>query len=164
MEDRAFSDDDYRAIAAFRAGLRRFLRFSEDAARAAGLSPQQHQLLLSVRGHAGADPPTIGQLAEALQIRHHSTVGLVDRMEHAGYVRREGSVVDNRRVHVVITPAGESILRSLTAAHQREHRHLREALLALTADVDNIASAGAAAPAMTAAPADPGPGGDEPAG
>jgi DNA-binding MarR family transcriptional regulator len=120
------SDDDYRALADFRAGLRRFLRFSEDAARDAGLTPQQHQLLVAVRGHAGPEPPTIGEIAGALQIKHHSVVGLVDRMSEGGYVRRVGSTVDSRRVHVVITPAGEEMLQTLTAAHRQEHRQLAD--------------------------------------
>src|SRR5215475_8060129 len=93
VREQPLSDDDYRALAAFRAGLRRFLRFSEDAARAAGLTPQQHQLLVAVRGHAGPEPPTIGELADALQIKHHSAVGLIDRMTEAGYVRRASSTV-----------------------------------------------------------------------
>jgi DNA-binding MarR family transcriptional regulator len=131
-----FTDDDYRAIAAFRAGLRRFIRFSEDAARAAGLSPQQHQLLVAIRGHPGSEPPTIGDLARALQIKHHSAVGLVDRMEQGGYVQRKGSTIDNRRVHVVIAPAGEAVLRSLTAAHRQEHQHLHELLQRLTAELE----------------------------
>jgi DNA-binding MarR family transcriptional regulator len=133
-------DEDYRTIAAFRAGLRRFVRFSEDAARAAGISPQQHQLLLAIRGHAGPEPPTIGDLAEALQIRHHSAVGLVDRTSQSGYVRREGSTVDSRRVHVLLTPEGEAILRSLTAAHRREHRQLLQLLQGLTAQVEQGSS------------------------
>lgn len=128
-----FDDDDYRALAAFRAGLRRFVRFSEDAARAAGLSPQQHQLLLAVRGHDGPEPPTIGDLADALQIRHHSAVGLIDRMEDGGLVRRERSAIDSRRVHVAISPAGEDVLRSLTAAHRQELRRLSELLRPLAA-------------------------------
>jgi DNA-binding MarR family transcriptional regulator len=157
-EEPPFSDEDYRAIAAFRAGLRRFVRFSENAARAAGLSPQQHQILVAIRGHPGAEPPTIGDLAEALQIRHHSAVGLVDRMVHGGYVRREPSTVDSRRVHVVITPAGEDALRALTSAHRREHRQLQDLLHRLTEQV-----AAAAATASTAerdagsAPADVAP-------
>lgn len=128
-----FGDDDYRALAAFRAGLRRFVRFSEDAARAAGLSPQQHQLLLAVRGHEGPEPPTIGDLAEALQVRHHSAVGLIDRMEEGGFVRRERSAIDSRRVHVAITSAGEDVLRSLTAVHRQELRRLGELLRPLAA-------------------------------
>lgn len=137
VEERPFSDEDYRAIAAFRAGLRRFVRFSEDAARAVGLSPQQHQLLVAIRGHVGPEPPTIGDLAEALQIRHHSAVGLVDRMVQGGYVRRETSTVDSRRVHVLITPEGEAVLRSLTAAHRREHRQLQELLQRLVVEAES---------------------------
>jgi DNA-binding MarR family transcriptional regulator len=136
VEERPFSDEDYRAIAAFRAGLRRFVRFSEDAARAVGLSPQQHQLLVAIRGHAGPEPPTIGDLADALQIRHHSAVGLVDRMVHGGYVRRETSTVDSRRVHVLITPEGDAVLRSLTAAHRREHHQLQALLQRLIVEAE----------------------------
>jgi DNA-binding MarR family transcriptional regulator len=132
VAERPFSDDDYRTLAAFRAGLRRFLHFSEEAARTAGLSPQQHQLLIAIRGHGGSEPPTVGELATALRIRHHSAVGLIDRMTRAGYVRREGSTADNRRVHVAITPAGDALLRSLTAAHRQEHRQLATLLRQLT--------------------------------
>lgn len=139
MDEIPFTDNDYQALAAFRAGLRRFLHFSEDAARAAGLSPRQHQLLIAIRGHAGGAPPTIGELAEALQVRHHSAVGMVDRMEQGGFVRRMGSTVDNRRVHVLITPAGEAVLRSLTTAHQQEYQHLHEVLQRLTAELTTLA-------------------------
>lgn len=132
MTGQPLTDDDYRALAAFRRGLRRFLRFSEDAARAAGLTPQQHQILVAIRGHEGADLPTIGDLADALQIKHHSAVGLVDRMVEAGYLRRVASTVDNRRVHVSITQEGDAVLRSLTAAHRQEYRRLEQLLGELT--------------------------------
>jgi DNA-binding MarR family transcriptional regulator len=134
--EKPLNDVDYRALAAFRAGLRRFLRFSEEAARGAGLTPQQHQLLVAIRGHPGPHPPTIGELAEALQIRHHSAVGLVDRMEQGGYVRRGASTLDNRRVFVLITPTGEAMLRSLTAAHRLEYRRLAEVVRDLTERLD----------------------------
>src|SRR4051794_28052410 len=129
----AVSDEEYRALAAFRAELRRFMRFSEEEARAAGLSPQQHQLLLAVRGHAGSTPPTIGDLAVALQVKPHSMVGLINRMAQAGYVQREPSAVDQRAVHVVLTARGEDVLRSLTAAHRSEHRQLAVELRRLIA-------------------------------
>src|SRR3954465_10229842 len=122
------SDEEYQALAAFRAELRRFLGFSEEAARAAGLSPQQHQLLLAVRGHAGEMPPTVGDLATALQVKPHSMVGLINRMVQAGYVKREPSTVDQRAVHVVLTTRGEDVLRSLTSAHRSEHRQLDRVL------------------------------------
>lgn len=136
MSDQALSDDDFRALAAFRAGLRQFLRFSEDAARAVGLTPQQHQLLVAVRGHAGPEPPTIGEIADALQIKHHSAVGMIDRMVEAGYIQRTPSTVDSRRVHIVITPAGDQILHSLTDAHRQEHRLLEDVLRDVTTRFD----------------------------
>lgn len=124
MADDAISDDEYRALAAFRAELRRFLRFSEDSARAAGLSPQQHQLLLAVRGHPGDTSPTVGELAGALQVKPHSMVGLINRMVQAGYLQREPSPSDQRAVHVVLTDSGNRVLRSLTAVHRSEHLQL----------------------------------------
>jgi DNA-binding MarR family transcriptional regulator len=137
MQDKPLSSHDFQALAAFRAALRRFVRFSEDAARDAGLTPQQHQLLVAIRGHVGPEPPTVGELAEVLQIKHHSAVGLVDRVEQRGLARREPSTVDNRRVHVVITAAGEDVLRSLTTAHREEHRQLAGVLRNLTEQLED---------------------------
>lgn len=133
LSDRQISDAEYQALAAFRAELRRFLRFSEDVARAAGLSPQQHQLLLAIRGFSGNTPPTIRDLAAALQVKHHSMVGLINRTEQAGYLRREPSPRDQRPVQIVLTSGGEEVLRSLTAAHWSEHRELERVLRHLLA-------------------------------
>ena|SRR5690242_10966604 len=133
MPEPTIGDEEYRALAAFRAELRRFLRFSEDSARAAGLSPQQHQLLLAIRGHPGNTPPTVGDLAAALQVKPHSMVGLINRMVQAGYLQREPSPVDQRAVHVVLTVTGKDVLRSLTAAHRSEHRQLDRVLRRLLA-------------------------------
>ncbi|MGH2533940.1 MAG: MarR family winged helix-turn-helix transcriptional regulator [Thermomicrobiales bacterium] len=133
----SLTDDDYHTIAAFRAGLRRFLRFSEDAARSIGLTPRQHQLLLAIRGTSAAGAPTIGDLALALQIRHHSAVGLVNRLEDHGLVRREGSTVERRKVHVHLTDKGADMLRSLTQAHRREYRLLVESVQPL---LDRVAA------------------------
>ena len=127
------SNAEYQALASFRAELRRFLRFSEEAARAAGLSPQQHQLLLAIRGFPGEAAPTVGDLADALQVKHHSMVGLINRTVQAGFLRREPSPVDQRAVHVVLTPQGEEILRALTVAHRSEHRQLKRVLRQLIA-------------------------------
>jgi len=134
--EKPLTDEDFQALAAFRAALRQFVRFSEEAAREAGLTPQQHQALVAIRGHVGDEPPTVGELAEALQVKHHSAVGLVDRIVQRGFARREPSTVDNRRVHVAITPAGDDVLRSLTAAHREEHRQLADVLRQLTAEYD----------------------------
>ena len=118
------SDADYVQLAELRAGLRRFLRFSEDAARAAGLTPSQHQALLAIRGWGVAAGPTIGELAERLQVRHHSAVGLVDRLVRLGLLRRRRSTADRRRIALAVTARGERLLASLSAAHREELRRL----------------------------------------
>lgn len=122
---------DYEQLAAFRYALRQFLRFSEEAAEAVGLKPQQHQALLAIRGFPGRDSVTIGELAERLQIRHHSTVGLVDRLVGLGFVTREQSSEDRRQVLVRLTPAGEEILERLSIAHRDELLRLRPELMTL---------------------------------
>jgi DNA-binding MarR family transcriptional regulator len=116
---------EYRALARFRFALRVFLRFSEDAARAVGLTPNQHQLLLAVRGHAG-EPPTITEVAEWLQLRHNSTVELVDRVVEAGLLERQVDDRDRRRQRLVLTDHGEELLRSLSTSHREELRRFRE--------------------------------------
>jgi len=134
---------DYRALADFRYHIRRFLHMSEEAARAAGLEPQQHQLLLAVKGLPEDDLPTIKRLAERLQLRHHSVVGLVDRLERAGLVLRRRDPNDQRRVLVVLTERGEELLERLTRFHERELKSLAPALMAtLEAIVPAAASRG----------------------
>ena len=118
------TDDDYRRLLELRTGLRRFLRWSADRAEAAGVTPAQHQLLLAVRGHVGDAPPTIGDLAGYLLLRHHGAVQLVDRAESAGLVARERDESDHRVVHVVLTPAGERVLAELAADHLEELRRV----------------------------------------
>src|SRR5689334_14915955 len=93
-------DDQYRELLAFRTGLRRFLRWSEEQAAAAGLTPQQHQLLLAIRG--SATPPSVGDVADLLLLRHHSAVELVDRAEQAGLVIRGSDPVDRRLVRLAV--------------------------------------------------------------
>lgn len=109
---------DYQALAEFRYQIRRFLRFSEQAARRAGLEPAQHQLLLAVKANAGE--PTIGELAERLQLQHHSTVGLVDRLAECGLVLRHRAEGDRRQVRVRLTPNGQAVLRKLSLDHRAE--------------------------------------------
>lgn len=128
------SDDDYLTLAAFRAALRGFLRVSEDLAHDLGLTPQQHQALLAVRGYPGGDP-TIGQLAQRLQVHHNSAVGLVTRLAKQGYVRREASKEDLRRMHVSLTPKGHGVLDKLTEAHRIELRKIGPEIVQLLAEL-----------------------------
>jgi DNA-binding MarR family transcriptional regulator len=117
---RALTDGDYRALAGFRRSLRQFLHFSEDAARAVGLTPAQHQLLLAVKGHGGNGPPSVGEVADALQLRHHSAVELVDRAETAGLLARRPDRDDGRRHLLALTPDGETKLAELSWLHRDE--------------------------------------------
>lgn len=118
------SDTDYLTLAAFRAALRRFLRSSEAIAHGLGLTPQQHQVMLAVRGFPGKTDPTVGELAARLQVNHNSAVGLVTRLEDQGYLRRDRCDGDRRRVRVTLTPKGHGILDKLTEAHRIELRHV----------------------------------------
>lgn len=129
-------DEEYRRILEFRTRLRQFLHWSEAQARSAGLTPAQHQLLLAVRGHPGKLPPTIGDLAGYLLLQHHSVVGLVDRAERAGLVRRVGDVEDRRVVRVELEPKGAEALEHLTAANLAELRSLARAISLLDGDGD----------------------------
>ena len=108
---------------AFRDGLRRFLHWSEQQAKAAGLTGAQYQLLLAVRGHP--DAPSVGDVADHLLLRHHSAVELVDRAERAGLVRRVPDASDQRVVRLELTPDGEASLAELAAAHLEELSRLR---------------------------------------
>jgi DNA-binding MarR family transcriptional regulator len=119
---------DYEALAAWRDGLRRFLRFSQDAARAAGLPPQQHQALLAIKGFTGRNHMLIGELATSLQLRHHSVVGLIDRLVRRQLVCRSVAEDDRRQVEVRLTPQGESLVRTLSVAHLEELRRLQPEL------------------------------------
>ena len=120
----ALTDDDYRHLLSVRTGLRRFLFWSAQQAEAAGLTPAQHQLLLAVRGHPGAEDPTVGEVADHLLLRHHSAVQLVDRAAVAGLLSRRRDTEDRRVVHVALTPKGTLLLESLAAAHLEELRRM----------------------------------------
>jgi DNA-binding MarR family transcriptional regulator len=113
-------DAHYQLLAEIRHRIRRFLAFSERRARAAGLEPQQHQLLLAVRAGLGA--AGIGDLARRLLLRHHSAVELVDRLERRGLVARRRDAADGRRVLVRLTPRGERVLARLSEHHLAELR------------------------------------------
>lgn len=120
---------DYRALAEFRYQIRRFLSFSERAARAAGIEPQQHQLLLALKGLPTDRQPTMGAIAERLCVTHHTAVGLVDRLGVAGLVERVRGARDRRQVHVRITQTGEALLSRLSAEHKEQLQTVGPTLL-----------------------------------
>jgi DNA-binding MarR family transcriptional regulator len=122
------SDVQYTQLLEFRTSLREFLHWSEERAQAAGLSPAEHQLLLAIRGHPGPDPPTIGDVARSLLLRHHSAVQLVDRAEKRDLVRRQPDPRDGRVVRLQLTPLGRRRLRGLSARHLEEIAKLAPAL------------------------------------
>jgi DNA-binding MarR family transcriptional regulator len=122
------SASDFQNLLAFRTSLRRFLHWSQTQARAVGLTPAQHQLLVAIKGHPGSQDPTISELAEYLLLRHHSVVELVDRAVNAGIVARSRDAEDGRLTRVMLTPDGEARLRRLGPAHLDELRNLAPVL------------------------------------
>ena len=132
---RPVSPSEYETLAAFRHALARFLGFSEAAAAAAGLTPRQYQALLALKGSGGT--LTIGDLAQRLQIHHHSAVGLVDRLEALGLVRRTADADDRRRVHVAPTAKGELRVARVAAVHRDE---LQQTAATLRALLDRLAA------------------------
>jgi DNA-binding MarR family transcriptional regulator len=121
------SDPEYQVLARFRFALRVFLRFSEQAARAVGVTPSQHQLMLAIRGFPTGQP-TISDVAEWLQLRRHSTGELIDRAIEADLVQRHVDPDDKRRQRLTLTPRGADILASLSTAHQIELQRFRQDL------------------------------------
>ncbi len=114
------SKSEYELLADFRYTLRRFLRFSEAAANKLGLTPQQHQALLAIKGYPGRERITIGELAERLQIRHHSAVGLVDRLEAEDLIKRSPEASDRRKVYISLSAHGSAMIEQLSALHREE--------------------------------------------
>lgn len=124
------SAGDYQALGAFRYQIRRFLHFSEEAARTEDLEPQQHQMLLAILVLGDAGGPTVGKLAEHLLIRPHSAVGLADRLAERGLVERTRGGDDHREVRLRLTRAGRAKLRRLSAQHRDELRRSGPLLVA----------------------------------
>lgn len=122
---RELSDADYRSLARFRYALRVFLRFSEEAARARGLTPAQHQLMLAVRGFPGEGAPSVADVSEALQLRNHSALELARRAEEAGLVELHTDPDDARRQLLRLTDVGAEHLAALSALHRDELRRFR---------------------------------------
>ena len=133
-----------RALAEFRYTLRKFLHFSEEAAVSAGLTPQQHQALLAVAGFPEGETVSIGDLAERLKIRHHSAVGLVNRLVTEGLMERTPRTNDRRKVSLALTPRGNAILQTLSETHRdelrREGPHLVALLQSLITDTNSRAN------------------------
>lgn len=117
---RALTDADYARLLAFRTRLRAFERWSQERAGELGLTSAQHQLLLAVRGHGDQRGPTIGEVADYLLVRHHTVVGLLDRMEAQGLVERRPDASDQRVVRLAITARAAGALSELSAAHLEE--------------------------------------------
>lgn len=129
---------EYEALAAFRYELRKFIHFSEAAAQNAGITPQQHQALLAIKGFPGREEITIGELAERLQLRHHSVVGLIDRLVIERLVSRVQSETDRRQVLVHLSNQGEKMLEKLSNIHRTQLKQLGPELNSLIERLNNI--------------------------
>jgi DNA-binding MarR family transcriptional regulator len=132
----ALPKTSYEALADFRYAIRQFLAFSEEAAGAAGLTPQQHQVLLAIKGSRAGDALGIQELASRLLLRHHSVVEQVDRLEARALVRRVPDPSDGRRVKVQLTPKAERLLQTLSIAHLDELRSIKPAFQTLIEQFD----------------------------
>ncbi|MFD7154202.1 MarR family winged helix-turn-helix transcriptional regulator [Kribbella sp. NPDC059898] len=128
MTTEALTKADFEALARFRFGIRRYLRFSEQTVREHGLTPQQYQLMLALKGYPGRDWATLRELADRLQLRHHSVGELVDRAQAQELVRRDPHPDDARAVQVRLTPQGERALGRLSALHRDELRRMSAVL------------------------------------
>lgn len=134
----ALTQQDFAALLEFRTRLRRFLLWSEQHAKAAGLTARQHQLLLAIKGHSDQRGPTVGELADYLVLRHHSTVELIDRAEEAQLVARYRDKDDARVIRVRMRAYGEQTLTTLTRRHLVELRELAPALDHLAAALKHL--------------------------
>ena len=139
---------DFESALAFRIGLRRFLHWSEQQSRAVGLTPVQHQLLVAIKGHPGDRPPTVSEVADYLMLRRHSVVGLVDRAEAAGFVRRCPDGRDGRVVRLELTEEGDRVVNDLTHVHLAE-MHKLAAVLNILATGEYLTHPGIRGPARS---------------
>ncbi|MDE1918129.1 MAG: MarR family transcriptional regulator [Sphingomonadales bacterium] len=132
------TDEDYAALADFRNALRQFQAFSEDKATAQGLTPQQHQALLAIRGAQGRYPATVGFVADRLILKPHSATGLIDRLVALDLVERQPAPHDRRQTLLVLTPRARAVLAHLSATHREEIRRLKPLLATLLAQLDAV--------------------------
>jgi DNA-binding MarR family transcriptional regulator len=124
----SLTKQDFEALARFRFGIRRYLRFSEETVRSHGVTPQQYQLMLALKGFPGRDWAVVRELADRLQLRHHSVVELINRAQTQGLVERTADPDDARAVRVLLTEQGEQLLSRLSALHRDELRRMDTAL------------------------------------
>lgn len=132
---RPMNEKDYVTLASFRQSLRHFLAFSEQAARRAGLTPQHHQAILAIRGFGSENGITVGDLAGHLLLKHHTAVGLADRLVRAKLVVRTLDTRDRRRVLLTLTARAERVLKKLSATHRSEIRRHAPQLIRLLRDL-----------------------------
>jgi DNA-binding MarR family transcriptional regulator len=128
-------DEDYRTLAAVRAAIRGFAHFTEEVVKAAGLKPQQHQVLVALRAAEGGEL-SVGELAKILMLRHHSVSGLADRLEALGLVDRARSKDDRRIVVLRLTDKARELMSSLSLTHRDELRRIRPLLISLLSQLD----------------------------
>jgi DNA-binding MarR family transcriptional regulator len=133
-----FSKSEYVVLAEFRYALRQYTQFSKHAVEKAGVTVQQHQALLAIVGYPGREKVTIGELAERLQIQHHSTVGLVNRLVEQELVQRTANQEDRRQVFISLTDKGIQVLESLASMHREELSHLAPQLCNLLEDIGKL--------------------------
>jgi DNA-binding MarR family transcriptional regulator len=138
---RQLTDVDYQRLLQFRTSLRRFLRWSEQQARAQDLTAAQHQLLLAIKGHPGDGAPSIGDIAGHLLLRHHSAVGLIDRAEAKGLVTRTPDPEQRSTVRLTLTDDGARRLQALSELHIEELSRLAHAMRPLVTDLQDHKSA-----------------------
>ena len=136
------SKAEYEVLAEFRYTLRQFMSFSENAAEEIGLTPQQHQALLAIKGFPGREQITVGELSERLQIKHHSAVGLIDRLEAENLIDRSAGLTDRRKVFISLTEHGLSILEKLSTIHREELRRLGPQLRLLLKRITKLSEGG----------------------
>ncbi len=134
-----FTKAEYESLAEFRYALRHYLRFSKSAVESAGITLQQHQALFFIIGFPGRERVTIGELAERLQVRHHSAVGLVDRLEEQGLIERLHNEEDRRQVYIGLTTKGMKVLESLAGMHREELRQLGPQLCSMLEQIYKVA-------------------------
>lgn len=127
-DSRSMTKRDFEALARFRFAVRSYLRFSEETVRQHGLTPQHYQLLLALKGVPDREWASVGELAEQLQLRHHSTVELVDRAQGNGLVRRDEDPDDGRTVRVLLTAEGQRMLALLSPLHRDQMQRMVAAL------------------------------------